>query len=72
MPPSASKELKMTVHDTLDELSNKPVYVPIDFLPEIAEHNDPLSVLLKAEQEGTFLFSEQNGPYANLYEGTHG
>lgn len=46
----------------------KPVEnVPLDFLPEPEELDNPLTILLRKEANGEFLFSEDNGPYNNLY-----
>ena len=53
--------------DKFADVAERPEHVPVDFLPEIAEHNDLLSILIAAEEQGYFLFSEDNGPYANQY-----
>jgi hypothetical protein len=56
-----------TPRDMFADLTAKPEIIPVDFLPEIPEHNDPLSLLIAAENSGEFIFSEDNGPYSNLY-----
>lgn len=53
--------------DQYADLQQKPEFVPIDFSPETPDHNDPLTILLRKERNGEFLFSEDNSPYNNLY-----
>jgi hypothetical protein len=53
--------------DTFADLVEKPVFVPVDFAPDVPDLDDPLTILLRKERNGEFLFSEDNGPYAEYY-----
>ena len=53
--------------DLFKDLTQKPEFIPVEFLPETPDLDDPLTILLRREREGSFLFSEDNGPYAAYY-----
>jgi hypothetical protein len=53
--------------DLFKDLTDKPVFVPVDFAPDVPDLDDPLTILLRKERNGEFLFSEDNGPFANQY-----
>jgi hypothetical protein len=53
--------------DAFKDLTQKPEFVSTDFIPDVPDLDDPLTILLRKERNGEFLFSEANGPYANQY-----
>ena len=59
--------MKQIPEDKFKDLVEKPVFVPIEKMADMPDLNDPLSILLHKESTGEFLFSEDNGPYAQYY-----
>lgn len=57
----------MIPEDKFKDLVEQPIFIPVEKLAEFADADDPLTILLRKESHGEFLFSEDNGPYANQY-----
>lgn len=53
--------------DQFADLQQQPELIPIDFAPEAPELDDPLTILLRKERDGEFLFHMEDSPYYNLF-----
>jgi hypothetical protein len=53
--------------DLFADLQQAPEFVSTDFIPDVPDFDDPLTILLRQERTGEFLFNEDASPYNNLF-----